>query len=496
MAALLADPSVGKIGYDIKETVKALHVSGIALGGVVGDPMLGDYLLVPEQRRELDDLSKRYLEHALEGHPGESAHVTLLLDEVLGPRLDASDVSRVYREIELPLLPILARMEIAGIGIDVRALADLSRELEVRLREKEVECHALAGETFNLGSTQQLAVILFEKLGLKGGKRTKTGWSTDADTLEKLVDQHPLPGAVLVWRELHKLRSTYVEALPAAVSKRDGRVHTTFRQAVAATGRLSSHAPNLQNIPIRTDEGRRIRRCFVAAPGHSFVSCDYSQIELRLLAHYCEQGPLVESFVHGEDIHRRTAAEIFGVAPALVTTEQRRAAKAINFGIVYGMGASRLANDLRIPRAEAQRYIEGYFARYPQVRAAMDAAMSRAREKGYAETLFGRRRPVPNLEASNPMDRAYAERIAINTPIQGSAADLIKLAMLAVDKAIVGTGARLLLQVHDELVLEVPDAEVDVVRARVREAMEGAAVLRVPLRVDSGVARSWDAAHG
>ena len=315
-------------------------------------------------------------------------------------------------------------------AVDVPALQALSTELGERLAAEEKRCHELAGGEFNVGSTQQLADVLFDKLGLKGGKKTKTGWSTDADTLDKLRDEHPLPGAVLAWRELQKLKGTYVDALPAAVHPRTGRIHTNFRQAVAATGRLSSYEPNLQNIPIRTDEGRRIRRCFVAKEGHVFVSADYSQIELRVLAHYCQTGPLVESFRAGEDIHRRTASEIFGVMPGLVTAEQRRAAKAINFGIVYGMGAFRLANDLRIPRAEAQRYIEGYFARYPQVRAYMDGAIARAREKGYAETLFARRRPVAGLDVGNPMDRAAAERVAINTPIQGSAADLIKVAMI------------------------------------------------------------------
>jgi len=336
--------------------------------------------------------------------------------------------------------------------------------------------------------------VLYERLGLKGARKIKTGLSTDADTLDKLREQHPLPGAVLAWREATKLKSTYVDALPNWIGA-DGRIHTHYDQAVAATGRLSSSDPNLQNIPIRTDEGRRIRDCFVAAPGTVFLSADYSQIELRVLAHHCGEGPLVESFRAGEDIHRRTASEVFGVLPALVSSEQRRAAKAINFGIVYGMGAFRLANDLRIPRAQAQAYIDGYFARYPQVRAYMDGACARARELGYSETLFGRRRPIPGLDAGNQADRAAAERIAINSPIQGTAADIIKLAMIAVDAALRGSGARLLLQVHDELVLEVPEGEVEPVRARVVAAMQGAAALAVPLVVDSGVAPRWGGVH-
>ncbi|MFZ5476005.1 MAG: DNA polymerase I [Myxococcota bacterium] len=488
VAPLLADPLLRKVGHDVKEQLKALG----HLGGIDGDPMLADYLLLPELRHTLDELAKRHLDHVLgsTGSAGEEAQVVLRLEALLTERI--SESISVYRDIELPLVPILAAMELEGIHVDRDALTALSEELDKRLRVMVRDIHELAGEEFNVNSTQQLAHLLFEKLGLKGGKKTKTGWSTDADTLDKL--DHPLPRAILAYRELFKLKGTYVDALPACVAA-DGRIHTNFRQAVAATGRLSSFEPNLQNIPIRSEEGRRIRKCFVAKPRHVFVSADYSQIELRILAHYCGEGPLVESFLAGEDIHRRTASEIFGVAKQLVTTEMRRAAKAINFGIVYGMGAFRLANDLRIPRAEAQSYIDGYFARYPQVRLYMESATARAREKGYAETLYGRRRPVQGLDAGNPMDRSAAERVAINTPIQGTAADLIKLAMIRVDAALRGTGAKMLLQVHDELVFEVPEAEVEDVRARVRTAMEGVAALRVPLQVETGAAATWDEAH-
>ncbi len=495
LRGLLADPGVEKTGYDLKQAAKLLASAGAPLAGIAGDVMLADYLLVPEQKHSLDDLGQRYLEHPLGTALGEEAQLALLLDGQLATKLDENGVAGVYRDIELPLVPVLADMERVGIAVDLPALAALSAELGTRLVEEEKKCHALAGLEFNVASTQQLAEVLFEKLGLKGGKRTKTGWSTDADTLDKLREEHALPGAILAWRELSKLKGTYVDALPPAVHPKTGRIHTNFRQAVAATGRLSSNEPNLQNIPIRTDEGRRIRRCFVAAPGHVFLSADYSQIELRILAHYCQEGPLVESFRNDEDIHRRTASEIFGVMPALVSPEMRRAAKAINFGIVYGMGAFRLANDLRISRTEAQSYIDGYFARYPQVRAYMDGAVARAREKGYAETLYGRRRPNQGLDAKNPMDRAGAERIAINTPIQGTAADLIKLAMVRVHAGLAGTGARLLLQVHDELVIEVPEAEVAAVAARVKATMEDAATLCVPLKVDTGWAQTWDAAH-
>ncbi|MFN7142644.1 MAG: DNA polymerase I [Myxococcota bacterium] len=492
---ILADATVQKTGHNLKDASKVLAENGAPLAGIAGDVMLADYMLVPEQKHGLDDLSKRYLDHPLGLATGEEAQLGWLLDKALAGKLDENGVTSVYRDIELPLVPVLADMERAGIAVDVEALRSLSTELGERLATEEKRCHALAGVEFNVASTHQLAEVLFEKLGLKGGKRTKTGWSTDADTLDKLREEHPLPEAILAWRELSKLKGTYVDALPPAVHPKTGRIHTNFRQAVAATGRLSSNEPNLQNIPIRTEEGRRIRKCFVAAPGHVFLSADYSQIELRILAHYCGSGPLCESFRADEDIHRRTASEIFGVMPGLVTPDQRRAAKAINFGIVYGMGAFRLANDLRIPKGEAQSYIDGYFARYPQVRAYMDGSIARAREKGYAETLYGRRRPVAGLDAKNPMDRSAAERIAINTPIQGSAADLIKLAMIRVARELDGTGARLLLQVHDELVVEVPEEKVELVRGRVKGAMEGVAELCVPLKVDTGVARTWDEAH-
>ncbi len=495
LGPLLSDASVEKTGFNIKETVKVLATNGVTLRGIAGDAMLADYLLVPEQKHGLDDLSKRYLEHPYASGLGEDAQLGWLLDGLLTPKLQEFGVLDVYRTIELPLIPVLADMERAGIGVDRAALATLSAEFEVRLAEEEARCHAAAGAPFNVASTQQLAEVLFERLGLKGGKKTKTGWSTDADTLDKLRDQHPLPAAVLAWRELAKLKGTYTDALPTAIHPTDQRIHTNFRQAVAATGRLSSNEPNLQNIPVRSEAGRRIRHCFVARPGHVFLSADYSQIELRILAHYCGVGPLVESFLRDEDIHRRTASEIFGVMQGLVTADQRRAAKAINFGIVYGMGAFRLGNDLRIPRVEAQRYIDGYFARYPQVRGYMDGAIARARELGYAETLYGRRRPVAGLDAANPMDRAEKERIAINTPIQGTAADLIKVAMVRVHGQLAGTGARLLLQVHDELVIEVPHAELEAVRDTVKATMEGVTTLCVPLKVDTGSAPTWGGAH-
>ncbi len=488
LAELLADPSVKKTGYEMKVMWHALAEAGVALSGIDGDLTIADYLLVPEQRRTFDHLTKRWLE--LPAEPGASAEArdAWRLDGVLEQKL-AGD--KVYRGIELPLLPILGRMESIGIACDVARLTEISAALGERIDAMQAEIHELAGESFNINSTTQLATILYDKLQLSPGKKTKVGRSTDAETLEKL--EHPLAAKILAYRELYKLKHTYVDALPRYVT--EGRIHTTFAQAVAATGRLSSNDPNLQNIPIRTEEGRKIRGCFVARPGHVLLSCDYSQIELRVLAHYCEEGPLVESYQQGEDIHRRTASEVFGVAPALVNGEMRRAAKAINFGIVYGMGAFRLANELGIPRAKAAAYIEGYFARYPQVRAYMEAATARARELGYAETLFGRKRPIAGLAASNQGDRAAAERVAVNTPIQGTAADLIKLAMIAVEPILAGTGTRMLLQVHDELVFECPADEVGALAPRIAAAMEGVATLRVPLKVEWGSGATWADAH-
>ena len=491
---LLADSSVGKLMFNAKEELNRLAAAGVEVAGLAGDPVIADFLLDADRKHGLSELTERFAEGVKLDNDRE-AQLILHILEGEEKEIETTGVGRVYREIELPLVPVLAGMERLGIAVDLPALQVLAQDLDVRVAEHVHTLHELAGENFNVNSTQQLAQILYEKLGLKGAKKTKFGYSTDADTLEKL--DHPLATAVLAYRELAKLKSTYVDTLPSAISPEDGRIHTTFAQTVAATGRLSSNNPNLQNIPVRTEEGRRIRHCFVSPAGSQFVSADYSQVELRVLAHYCGEGALVESFRNQEDIHRRTASEIFHVHPSLVTPEMRRAAKAINFGIVYGMGAFRLANDLRISRGEAQAYIDGYFARYPQVRAYMDQAIHAAREHGYATTLYGRRRQVVGITASNPNDRAAAERIAINTPIQGTAADLIKLAMIQVAAELSASGlrARLVLQVHDELLFEVPDEEVAELRGRVKGLMEGVAQLAVPLVVDTGASKTWGGAH-
>jgi len=513
---LLADPTLKKTGQNLKYDLEVLRANKHDLCGIDGDTMLADYLLDVEQKHGLDEMAKRLLDHDMikfkdtagpygdrfqevpidkaTQYAAEDAHVAWLLERALplGP------LERVYREIELPLIPVLADMELAGIGVDLPALEALGRELDVRIGQRMTELQKEAGEPFNVNSTQQLATLLFEKRGLKPLKKTKFGYSTDAATLESLAETSadPLPAMILAYRELAKLKSTYVDALPRAIGK-DRRIHTSYHQAVAATGRLSSNDPNLQNIPVRTDEGRRIRACFVADPGMLFLSADYSQIELRILAHFCGEGPLVEAYQNGEDIHRRTASEIFGTPQPEVSSEQRRAAKAINFGLIYGMSAFRLARELGIDRKQAQGYMDSYFARYPQVRAYMDGAIERARELGYAETRFGRRRPIRNLMSSNPNERGFAERIAMNTPIQGTAADLIKLAMLRVHRRIKAElpDCKLLLQVHDELILEVPEARLEAARAAMIEEMQGVDTLHVPLVVETGYGRTWDAAH-
>ncbi len=521
---LLADPTLKKTGQNLKYDLEVLASLGHDLLGIDGDSMLADYLLDVDRKHGLDDLALRHLGHEMlhfkdvagpyddrfaavpvaeaTAYAAEDAHVAWLLDRMLGAELgDPGErgPAAVYRDIELPLVPVLAGMELAGIGVDVDALAHLSDELGARIDDLVTQVQTEAGQEFNLNSTQQLARILFEERGHKPVKKTakRTGYSTDSATLEALRRSgDPLPGLILDYRELAKLKSTYVDALPRAVGP-DGRIHTSFHQAVAATGRLSSNDPNLQNIPVRTDEGRRIRRAFVARPGHVFLSADYSQVELRVLAHFCGEGALVDAFRQGQDIHRRTASEIFGVAMPLVSGEQRRAAKAINFGIVYGMSAFRLARELEIGRGEAKAYMDGYFARYPQVQRYMEQAVQDGTSRGYAETLFGRRRPLRGLDSRNFNVRSGAERIAINTPVQGSAADLIKLAMIRVDERLrrQHPDATLLLQVHDELLVEVPDAQADAVGRALVEEMEGVAELAVPLVVDLGVGKSWDEAH-
>jgi DNA polymerase-1 len=399
----------------------------------------------------------------------------------------------LYEQVERPLVAVLAEMERHGIRVDPARLAEFSRELDLALERATRDIYGLAGEEFNIGSPKQLATILFEKLKLPPVKKTKTGYSTDADVLEQLALGHELPARIVEHRTLAKLKSTYADALPLLINPRTGRIHTSFNQLVAVTGRLSSSAPNLQNIPIRTELGRRIRAAFVPEPGWRFLAADYSQIELRILAHVSGEESLVEAFQRGEDIHRRTAAEVFGVDPAAVTPAQRDVAKTTNFSVIYGVTAFGLSRGLAITTKEAQQYLDAFFARHPKVRAYLERTVAEGRERGYVCTLLGRRRYLPELRSGNPNLRGFAERMATNAPIQGTAADLIKIAMarMARELRARGLASRMLLQVHDELLFEAPEAEIAALEALAVEVMESALSLSVPLKVDVKVGADW-----
>jgi DNA polymerase I len=518
---LLEDPEFPIIGQNIKYETKVMRRYGVAIAGFEFDTLLAAYLVDPNKRRySLDALAqdvlqlrtiaysdvagsgktqKRFDEVAIAAatdYAAEDADVTLRLRDALAPALAAVEGTALLRDVEIPLAGVLARMETTGIRIDVPFLEELAEEFAERIDALSATIHEHAGSPFTIASPKQLGIVLFETLGLPTGKRTKTGYSTAQDVLEDLRAHHPIVQAVLDYRELTKLQSTYVTALPKLVRPDTGRVHTTYQQAVAATGRLSSSDPNLQNIPIRGHEGRRIRQAFVPEPGWVLFGGDYSQIELRVLAHLSEDPVLVSAFADGEDIHRRTASEIFEVPPEAVTSEQRSAAKAINFGLIYGMGAHRLAAVLSISRDEATRYMQRYFERVPRVKPFMDELVERARTRGYAETIIGRRRPLPALlYAENRRDYAMGERLAMNTPIQGTAADLIKVAMIDIDQALRARGmkTRMLLQVHDELVFEAPPSELKAASALVKERMEQVMTLRVPLLVEIQAGARWSA---
>jgi DNA polymerase-1 len=503
LAPLFGDLAVTTIGADVKAARVALARRGLRLAGPVFDIALASYCLNPSRL----DHSLGSLAEELLGTPRDdgsdpeasacaAARNAHALRRALEERLEAHEMGRLFRDLEQPLAEVLAEMELAGVALDLPGLASLSGELGSALERLMAEIYALAGGEFNINSPPQLRTILFEKLGLspRGVRRGKTGLSTDVDVLTRLAEVHPLPGKILDYRALSKLKSTYVDALPVLVDPATGRVHTSFNQTVAATGRLSSSDPNLQNIPVRTEEGRRIRAAFVAAPGCQLLSADYSQIELRVLAHLSGDAALIAAFQSGEDIHARTAAEVFGDRPA---AEGRRLAKVMNYGIVYGMGPARAARELAVSVGEGAAYIEAYFARYPGVRTFNERTVAEARQRGYVTTVLGRRRYLPELGARDPAVRQFAERAAANTPIQGSAADLIKLAMLEVRRRLraTGSGAQMLLQVHDELVLEVPSGEIPAVTALVREAMEGVWPLAVPLRADVRHGANWAEAH-
>jgi len=519
LAQLLADPAVPKIGHELKADILALRRQGAAVGGVRDDTLLSAFLLEPGRRSyDLEAVSLERLGEPLparealvgtgrsarpaaEVSPSEAAawlgargRAVRALAEPLQREIDAHGLADLLHEVEIPLLHVLADMEWTGIAVDTDRLAELSRTFGAELRTLEQAIHAEAGTDFNINSTPQLRHVLFEKLQLPVLKKTRTGPSTDADVLAELATMgFPVPVLLLEYRELAKLRSTYVDALPARVNRETGRIHTTFNQAGAATGRLSSLDPNLQNIPVRTRRGEEIRRCFIAPPNCQLLVADYSQIELRVLAHLSGDEAFLAAFRRGGDIHRETAAIIFDVTPEDVTGEMRARAKTINFATLYGQGAYSLARQLGITQDEAREFITRYFERFAGVRRFLDMCIERARESGYAETLLGRRRYIPELQDRNRQVRSFGERTAMNSPIQGSAADLIKVAMVRLAAALADRklAAALLLQVHDELVLEVPVDELDEVRTLVRRHMEGAAELQVPLVADVGVGDNW-----
>ncbi|MBU0753434.1 MAG: DNA polymerase I [Gammaproteobacteria bacterium] len=512
-----------KVGQHLKYDRHVFANHGIELRGVKDDTLLQSYVLESDKSHDLGALAARHagletiaydavtgkgaaricfsqvgVERAAE-YAAEDADVTLRVHQMLAPRLaEEEKLDRLYRDIELPVAEVLYRIERHGVLIDSVSLNRQSEELGRRMLEIEARAFDAAGQPFNLNSPKQLAEILFERQGLPVVKRTPTkAPSTDEEVLEQLALDYPLPRLILDYRSVAKLKNTYTDKLPKMVNAATGRVHTSFSQAVAVTGRLASSDPNLQNIPVRTAEGRRIRSAFIAPPGWRIASADYSQVELRIMAHLSNDDRLLESFARGEDVHRATAAEIFGVTPLEVGPDQRRAAKVINFGLIYGMSAFGLARELGLERAAAASYMERYFARYPGVARYMEETRQLAKEKGYVETVFGRRLWLPEIRSSNVGRRQGAERAAINAPMQGTAADLIKLAMIAVQRWLddAGMQSKLILQVHDELVLEVPDAEVAAVRHELPKLMGGVARLAVPLLVDVGVGANWDEAH-
>ncbi len=521
---LLEAKSPKKVGQHIKYDMNVLSRYGIAVRGVAFDTMLESYVFNSTgSRHDMDSLALKYLGHqtthyediagkgakqitfnqvSIEDagfYAAEDADITLRLHQHLWPKLQAEPaLEKILTDIEIPLIPVLARMEQAGVLIDGKLLLEQSSELARRMLELEGQAHEAAGQPFNLGSPKQLQQILFEKLELPVIRKTPKGQpSTAEDVLRELAGNYELPKLILEHRSISKLKSTYTDKLPAQINPQTGRVHTSYHQAVAATGRLSSSNPNLQNIPIRTPQGRKIRQAFVAPPGNLILAADYSQIELRIMAHLSGDKGLLKAFHDGVDIHRATAAEVFGESYEKVSNNQRRAAKAINFGLMYGMSAFGLGRQLDISRPEAQEYMDTYFSRYPGVQTFMEKTREKAREHGYVETLFGRRLYLPEINASNMMRRQGAERAAINAPMQGTAADIIKIAMISVDDWLQTSkpGARMVMQVHDELVLEVQEAELNDVRDAVIKHMSAAAELDVPLIVDAGFGADWDTAH-
>ncbi len=520
---LLEDKNKHKIGQNLKYDAHVLANHGIDLKGIAQDTMLESYVLDSTRRHNMDDMALRLLgretihfedvagkgvkqltfnQVALEQagpYAAEDADITLQLHEKLSAALEKEPkLQSVYQDIELPLLGVLLKIERNGVKIDATMLQTQSQQLAERMKQVESQAYEEAGETFNLASPKQLSAILFEKLEIPSAKKTKTGqYSTAESVLQELAEEYTLPKLILEHRSLSKLKSTYTDKLPLQINEKTGRVHTSYNQTVAATGRLSSTDPNLQNIPVRSEEGRRIRQAFIAPEGYKMLAADYSQVELRIMAHLSGDENLLKAFAEGIDVHRATAAEVFGVALDEVEVEQRRAAKAINFGLIYGMSAFGLAKQLNIGRYEAQDYIDVYFTRYPGVKAYMDLTREQAHDQGYVETVFGRRLYLPEINSRNGQRRQYAERTAINAPMQGTAADIIKRAMITVDAALSASkiDAKVVMQVHDELVVEVLEKDVEALADLLRMEMEQAASLEVPLVVDIGIGDNWDEAH-
>ncbi|KPK79806.1 MAG: hypothetical protein AMS25_11280 [Gemmatimonas sp. SM23_52] len=519
LARLLEDPGVEVLGHDLKRAMLILSRAGLAVLGPMRDVMIASYCLDPGRRQhDLETLVLEEFGHKLTayaelcgrgkaeigfsqvsldtaaGYAAERAEFVLRIDQRLVRQLDDYDLRKLFDEIEMPLMPVLADMERAGVAIDRDFFARMSERLQEELNLVEGDIYRVAGRELNINSPLQLRQVLFDELGLPVKRRTKTGPSTDAEVLEELAAEgHQLPRLIIEYRELAKLKSTYVDALPALVNPETQRIHTSFNQTVTSTGRLSSSDPNLQNIPIRTPLGAEIRKGFVPAESMVLLGADYSQIELRILAHLSRDPAFVEAFQRGRDIHRETAALIFGVDAEAVSAGMRAQAKTVNFATIYGQGPMALARQLDVSMADARRFIDGYFRRFPAIRQYLDGQIELAREQGYVETLFGRRRYIPELNSKNPNIRGFGERVASNSPIQGTAADLIKLAMINIHRALRErrSSARMILQVHDELLLEVPPAELDDVSSLVRSEMIGALELDVPIEVDLGVGSNW-----
>ena len=518
---ILEDPQIKKVGQNIKYDLIVLRNEGVDLRGIAFDTMLASYILNPSGRRHnMDALAQNYLGHTTikykdvvgtaskeigfdevdveraTEYAAEDADITWRLYEKLSSLLQGDDL-QLFQDLELPLLEVLAGMEIHGMKLDQKHLQNLSTKIEGKIEDHIKKIHSIAGEEFNINSPKQLSVILFEKLGLPVIKKTKSGYSTDVTVLEQLAEEHDLPEVVLAYRQLGKLKSTYVDALQDEIFSKTGRVHTSFNQTVAATGRLSSSNPNLQNIPIRTEMGREIRKAFIAEGNNHLLSADYSQVELRILAHLSGDEALIEAFQMGEDIHTRTACEIFGTSADRLDAEARRMAKAVNFGIVYGLSAFGLSRQLKIYPREAKKFIDQYFALYKKVKVYMEETVAEAKEVGFTQTLMNRKRYMPDLNSQNRQLREAAGRVAINSPVQGSAADLIKLAMIRLAQKIreKKLKSRMILQVHDELVFECPEEEEQEMRALVKKEMEGVVPLKVPLVVDMGWGKNWNTAH-